>query len=156
MKKKLKKVLVGVCVFVLLATSFSFAADEQSAENMVEPRINQATSQTVTDSHGNKYKVSGLSSIVGKKAEVHTEFQVTFYKGGKKAPVDAYTKKLTGVGRVWFYGAASDNQFTKSANRTGATGSFVASDSYDFLIKTLHSTHKFTCEGGSGSFYTQM
>lgn len=156
MKKKLKKALVGVCVFVLLATSFSFAAEEQSVESTAKAGVPQVASKTVTDSHGNKYKVTGLSSIVGKRAEVHTEFSVTYYVGGKKPPVNAYTKKLTGVGRVWFTGAASDNQFTKSANRTGATGSFIASDSYDFYIKTLHSTHKFSCEGGSGSFYTQM
>ncbi|BDF06942.1 hypothetical protein CE91St49_03830 [Emergencia timonensis] len=63
---------------------------------------------------------------------------------------------MTEVERVRFAGAASDNQFTKSANKTGASGTFTASDSYGFYIKTLHSTHKFSCEGGSGSFYTQM
>ena len=156
MRRKLKKFFACVCAFTLLATSFSFAAEDQTIENAVSASLPQATSKTVTDSHGNKYTVSGLSSIVGKKAETHTEFKVSYYFGGKKAPVDAYTKKLTGVGRVWFYGSASDNQFSKSANKTGASGSLIATDTYDFLVKSLNSTHKFSCEGGSVSFYTEM
>lgn len=57
---------------------------------------------------------------------------------------------------MWFYGSASDNQFTKSVNKTGASGSLIATDTYDFLVKNLNSTHKFSCEGGSVSFYTEM
>ena len=157
MKKKLKRVFALVCAFTLVATSFSFAAEEQSAEDMVQAGVPQVTSKTVTDDHGNKYKVTGMSSIVGKKGETYTEFKTTLYKDGKKAPVDAYTKKLTALGRVWFSGAASDNQYGDSPkNMTGATGTLKRYDSYDFYIKTLHSTHKFSCEGGSTSFYTQM
>lgn len=156
MKKKWRKVFAGVCVVTLLATSFSFAAEEQVVEDVARAGVPQSASKTITDSHGNKYKVSGLSSIVGKKAEVHTDFKVTYYHGGEKEPVHKYKKNLTGVGRVWFYGAASDNQFTESATKTGESGSFVVSKTYDFLIKNLHSTHKGSCEGGSVSFYTEM
>ena len=154
MKKFVSMLLV--LAMVLGMSTAAFAAEDQIMENAASSALPQTTSKTVTDSHGNKYKVSGLSSIVGKKAEVHTEFKVSYYFGGKKNLVDDYTKKLTGVGRVWFYGSASDNQFTKSVNKTGASGSLIATDTYDFLVKSLNSTHKFSCEGGSVSFYTEM
>ena len=154
MRRKLKKFFACVCAFTLLATSFSFAAEDQTIENAVSASLPQATSKTVTDSHGNKYTVSGFYSW--KKSRNSYRIQSILLLWREKAPVDAYTKKLTGVGRVWFYGSASDNQFTKSANKTGASGSLIATDTYDFLVKSLNSTHKFSCEGGSVSFYTEM
>lgn len=160
-RKRISLIIVGVLAISLIIGSWGntlavFATDEQAVEQIESTALSPSASKTVTDSHGNKYKVSGLSSIVGKRADVHTEYEVTFYKGGIKSTVNNYKKKLTGTGRVWFYGAASDNQFTKSATKTGAANSFIASASYDFLIKTLHSTHKFSCEGASTSFYTEM
>ncbi len=158
MKKKTITIFLMVCLIMAFNVSGVFAEEEVSeTENEVVTRaVPQATSRTVTDKYGNKYKVSGLSSISGKRANVQTEFKVTYYKAGKKDPVNAYTKTLTGTGRVWFHGAASDNQFTKNKSMTGARGTYTAYDSYDFLIKSLHSTHKFYCQGASTSFYTQM
>lgn len=147
-----------VFLFMFLTCGFVLALEDRfsAEEDTSSIALPQVASKTVTADHGNKYKVTGMSSIVGKTAEVHTEFKVTYYKGGKKDPVNNYTKKLTETGRVWFSGAAGDNQFTKSKSLTGASGKFIAPDSYDFIIRTMHSTHKFSCQGGSISFYTEM
>ena len=155
--KKTIIMILATCLILTFNVGVAFAEDDVSAtgnESLIT--VPQVTSKTVTDKHGNKYKIAGISSIEGKTAKVITDFEITVYKGGKKAQVDAYKKTIVGTGRVWFHGNASDNQFTKSKSMTRGKGTYTASDSYDFLIKSLHSTHKFSCEDGVVSFYTQM
>lgn len=157
MKKKTIAMLLIACMIMTLNLSTVFASEsrEEEQNDAVTMTVPEAVSKTVKDKYGNKYKVGGVSSVTGKTANVITDYKTTYYVGGKKGTVDAYKKTLTGTGKVWFYGAASNNSFTQSKTLTGGSGSFTATDSYDFTIKSEHSTHQFSCEGGSTSFYTQ-
>ena len=94
MKKKTIAMLLIACMIMTLNLSTAFASEsrEEQQSDISTMTVPQTVSKTVTDKYGNKYKVAGLSSISGKRANVRTEFKTTFYKGGKKAPVDAYAK----------------------------------------------------------------
>ena len=161
MKKKWMKVMAMACALMLCMTGFAFAANDADYANNPE-EITPASSggdmvsKTITDKHGNKYKVMGYSAILAKKASSYTAFDTTYYYGGKKAPVDAYTKTLTGTGTVTFSGSATGNSYTKTAKMTGASGNFTPSDTYDFYVKTVNSVHEISCQGGSGSTYSYI
>jgi hypothetical protein len=148
--------LLLVCLLVP-ATVLAAEAEDVSGESEVAPSSSSAGG-TVTDNHGNRYYVFGLSNRLGKTATVRTEYEVTYYYGGTPADVtrvNAYTKTLTARGEVSLSGGGA-NSFGGTVGRTGAKNSYSPSQTYIYNVTFIGGTHSFSCQGASWSRLTYM
>jgi len=113
MKRFSRLLLVVVLLVSLLVPVAAFAAEAEnvSGESDFVPSSSNAGG-TVTDRHGNRYYVFGISNRLGENASVRTEYEVTYYYGGTEedvARVNGYTKTLTARGDVSLAGGGANN-----------------------------------------------
>lgn len=157
MKKRISLFLTVLLVVSLFVPINVFAAEDKDISEEVTIQSANA-SGTVTDNHGNRYYVSGISNRTGKNASVTTQYQVTYYYGGTKEDVtrvDNYKKTLTSRGNVKLLGGGS-NTLGGQATRTGKSNKYVPSQTYLYNVTSISSTHGFSCQGATWTRQTNM
>ena len=105
----------------------------------------------VKDDDGNKYRVYGNCTISGKSATVTTSFKIKLYKNGTD-DADDLSKKLTVRGAMTFSNSAQNIGDVKYKTVTGSSGYYSYTyDGFVYNVDSVSGTHKFSCNGGSGS-----
>ncbi len=144
-----------IVLAVLLAFSCIFTLPVLAeSDSDIAPLSVVTASQTVSDSAGNRFFVTGTSYRSTSNCVSTTTFETTFYREGTeeaKRVLDNRAKTLTAAGTVSMVNGAS-TRYSGSSSPTGATGSYSkSSDTLLYYPVLVSGTHSFSCNGASWS-----
>ncbi len=125
---------------------------EENAESVEQTSARTSRSRTVTDSHGNRYTVTGTTLRSGTIATTATAFKTSYYYTGQNANVVSGYRKVCQANLSVNLQGGGANSHNKSQTLTGTSGECKDSQSYYYTVTYAVGNHYFGCEGGSASF----
>lgn len=144
--------LSEIPVSVENSTNIEQQENVEQAYNSEGELARTSRSRTVTDSHGNRYAVTGTTLRSGTTATTATAFKTSYYYTGQNATtVNNYAKSCQANLSVNLQGGGA-NSHNKSQTLKGATGECKDTQSYYYMVTYAVGNHYFNCQGGSVSF----
>ncbi len=148
----MRKKALGVLMAALLCVSFGQTVFAETTNEVVELNSASTGTKTVTDSGGNKFKVSGSAAVTGSSASGTTKCVLASSKETTTAIAKRSRTAIVNIGLSLKDGSTDTVNAKVVTNATDF--SITGSESYSKTITTYAGTHTFITSGVSWTGYT--